>query len=166
VSETPKPEKLLWTEGSRFLKFCIIGAGSFLLSLAVFNASYLLTGRLVFSNTLAYVFSVANSFVWNRVWTFRDKRGEATWRQAARFVTANVVGYGISIGVYTLALAALVAFESGAFNGHVFFNTISVILHGRAPRYSFLLVNLAGIVSTGVIIVWNYLASRFWSFRR
>lgn len=153
-------------EVTRFIRFCIIGLSSFLFAFTVFNVSYALTGMLIFSSTLAYVLSVINGFIWNRLWTFKDRRGKPFWNQFIRFVSAYIVGYGINLIAYATFLATIHAFQNGIYSSIDIWNTTRNILQGHAEHYSFLLVNAAGVAATVVVIIWNYFANFFWSFQK
>jgi putative flippase GtrA len=60
-----------------FARFVVVGCANFVVSFAAFYASYLYlpldesTGRGAVANVLAYCAGLVNSFVLNRVWTFR-----------------------------------------------------------------------------------------------
>lgn len=153
-------------EISRFTKFCIIGAASFVAGFLVFNLSYIITGQLIFSLTVSYVSSIANGFFWNRHWTFKDRRRHSLWNQAARFICFYSVGYCINLVAYTFFLSIIIRFQHNTHPSDHFYAIAINILQGRAPRYSLLLVNIAGILATGITIIWNYLTNFFWAFEK
>jgi len=152
-------------EARRFIKFCIIGFGSLLLSLVVFNIAYAMTKRLIFSSTVTYAASVANGFFWNRRWTFRDRRAHPVWHQATKFAFFNLIGYCLNIATYSSCVAFAAAFHEYHFDSSQFSRLLPVILGGHAPPFSYLLVNIAGVLATGVVMIWNYLMSRFFTFK-
>lgn len=144
---------------TRFIKFCIIGMSSFIVGFLVFNLSYILTKQLIFSLTLAYVLSVANGFIWNRQWTFKDRREKPLWDQAIRFFCFYVLGYAINLLFYTLFLSLIVLIHDQIFHLAHFSRIVMTILHGQAKEYSLWIVNTAGLLATGIMIIWNYLTS-------
>lgn len=158
----------------RLIKYCIVGASSFLVGLLTFNVSWILLHifpvcKAVFPvcNALAYVVSVLNGFLLNRSWTFSDKRGHSVWQQAGRFAIVNIIGWAMN----TVVIAAIVASAMSLHESHNFFHrAVGValdLLTGRSKaHYSLLLLNAAGVVATGIVLVWNWLGNRHWSFRK
>jgi putative flippase GtrA len=143
-----------------------VGASSFAVGFIIFNSVYFTTGRLIFSATFSYVLSLINGFVWNRRWTFHDKRGEPRWQQAIKFTVVNATGYCLNIAVSVLLLSLISTLGQGAWRANHFRGVVFAILQGHAPHYSFLAVNGAGVVATAVVVLWNYLANHHWSFRK
>ena len=79
-----RPERALGT--LRFGKFAAVGASGYAVNLAVFA---LLTRTLGLEPEPgavgAFAVAVANNYLWNRIWTFRDTPGSIA-AQALRFV--------------------------------------------------------------------------------
>lgn len=148
----------------RFLRYCVVGASSFALGFAIFNFFFWLTRRVFISGTLSFALSVVNGFVWNRKWTFSDKRGRPVWEQALKFAVVNAVGYALNMTVTVLLLALWSA--HGVLAGNAVHHAALAILGGRTREdFTFLQVNAVGIVATAVVVMWNYLANKLWSFR-
>lgn len=153
-------------DSKRFTKFCIIGTSSFFVSLIVFNLSYFITYRLVFSFTLAYIFSVINGFIWNRHWTFKDRRKHSFWNQATRFFIFYLIGYGMNLLVYASCLSLILKFQHDPNQPNHFYTLMVDILSGHAKKYSLLAINIACIFATGVTLFFNYMTSFFWTFKK
>ncbi len=90
------------------VKFGLVGVLNTLVDMGVF---WLLT-RLPFfaayyglSHTISFACGMLNSFIWNRRWTFQDKR-RMTGGRALRFVLVNAASYGASLLVLTLLVRA------------------------------------------------------------
>lgn len=91
----------------RIAKFCLVGlSGVGVASLTLWLARDILALHLVLSGVLAHVTSVTNNFIWNQVWTFRDRRREATpavilgrW---LKYALSTLAAAGIYLGVLTL----------------------------------------------------------------
>jgi len=148
----------------RFVRYCVVGASSFLVGFLIFNAFYLITGKVALSTTLSFAVSVINGFVWNRKWTFRDKRGRPAWEQASKFLVVNLVGYALNLTIMGLVIAAWTT--SGPVFGSAAKHAAFGIITGETRHhYSFLIVNGAGVVATFFVIAWNYIANKTWSFR-
>ena len=76
----------------RFARFLVVGCANFVVSFAAFFLSYQhlpLEGRGAVANVVAYGAGLVNSFVLNRLWTFRAE-GHVGLR-AAKFVLLNAV---------------------------------------------------------------------------
>jgi putative flippase GtrA len=74
----------------RFLKFGVVGVANTLITLAVFN---------LVAVVLGWPAGFANSFVWNRRWTFADRTGIDTPRSLARFAVAGLCALLASSGI-------------------------------------------------------------------
>ena len=78
-----------------FARFVVVGCANFVVSFAAFYAAYTYlplpesSGRGAAANVLAYCAGLVNSFVLNRIWTFRAEGGVAA--HALKFVSLNAV---------------------------------------------------------------------------
>ena len=90
----------------QLLRFGVVGAGGYLVNLAVFAVAIgpLGTGHRL-AATLAFVVAVTNNFGWNRHWTFRAGAGHAGF-QAARFLAVSLAAFLIALGVLELLVSA------------------------------------------------------------
>jgi putative flippase GtrA len=148
----------------QFVKFCIVGASSTAISYAVFSLLYyglhlpawlhaVLApypawqtfvdrhhGAVVLAEAVAFALSVTNGFYWNRRWTFAHARGASAHRQYGQFVLVNVVGL-------TLDLLIIWAMTG--------------VFRPMAGVYAPL---LAKAVAISVVVFWNFLANKYWTF--
>ena len=86
-----------------FARFVVVGCTNFVVSFAAFYASYTylpLHGRGAVANVLAYAAGLVNSFVLNRIWTFRVEGRVGT--HALKFVSLNAVTLAGSTAVVWL----------------------------------------------------------------
>jgi putative flippase GtrA len=86
----------------QLLKFSAVGASGYVVNLAVYavlvrgvGLHYLLAA--VCSTSVA----IANNYLWNRLWTFRETRGDL-YHQGARFLIVSVVALGLNLGILKL----------------------------------------------------------------
>ena len=86
----------------QLLKFSAVGASGYVVNLAVYavlvrsvELHYLLAA--VCSTSIA----VANNYLWNRLWTFRETRGDL-YHQGIRFLIVSVVALGLNLGILKL----------------------------------------------------------------
>ena len=91
-----------WIE---LLKFCAVGAIGYAVNLAVYTA--LVHGASVPylpAAVCSFAVAVANNYTWNRLWTFRHRRGRVAL-QGAKFLIVSLAALGANL----LVLASLVA---------------------------------------------------------
>jgi len=84
----------------RFLKFAAVGVLNTGITFLVFNlcVAWVHTPAAL-ANVIAWIAGFANSFVWNRNWTFADRRDLRARTALARFALVNVLMLGVSEGV-------------------------------------------------------------------
>ncbi|MCI0340313.1 MAG: GtrA family protein [Planctomycetales bacterium] len=90
------PPRSRW---ARFARFAIVGASGMPVDYAVFILvkSLGLVGQwslgpldLLHANMVSVAVAIQNNFLWNRVWTFRDRRGNPLAEQWLRFNLASL----------------------------------------------------------------------------
>jgi putative flippase GtrA len=154
----------------QFVKFCIVGASSTAISFAVFTLVYY-GGRpspqpwlpawlhavlaphpagqqfveryhvaVPLAETVAFALAVSSGFYWNRRWTFAHARGASVHRQYVQFVLVNLIGLTLDL--------AIIWGSSG-------------LLRPLAGHFAPL---LAKAVATGIVVFWNFLANKYWTF--
>lgn len=118
----------------QFLRFCTVGVGNTAVDFAVFFA--LTWGGMSYlpAQAVSYSAGVANSFFFNRRWTFR-MAGKTRIVELARFIAVN--------GFSLLASAGLL-----------------YILHDA----NHLDLGISKIAATGVSVILNFIGSRLWVF--
>ncbi len=79
-------------------KFAVVGAANTAVDFALFWLLISAVGwRPVLANSFSYSAGLANSYVLNKIWTFRDaSRSRKTAHQFVRFAGFNLIGLGIS----------------------------------------------------------------------
>lgn len=85
-------------------KFGVVGAAGFVVQLGVQNALYpALVGALT-ALVIAYGFATVVTFVGNRWWAFRHRKGSGLGPELAQFAMLNVVGIFIQVGIVDLVV--------------------------------------------------------------
>lgn len=149
-------------EVERFIKFAIIGLLSTLVDFATLNllqATVLPpTGpdeatRVLAATMISYLVGLANSFFFNRQWTYPDARTRRLWVQIGQYATVYVLALAIRSLVIWLAYPLWVQVVRGAFVEMDVVNTV--------PRIA---TNLATATAIGVTMLWNFFANRYWTF--
>ena len=153
----------------QFIKFCLVGLSSTLISAGLF--SWFVYGihldRLLLAwlqrwpslqhvadqfqlyiqvaALIAFAFAVTNGYFWNSRWTFRQTDREGERRRFVKFVLVNIVGLVLNQIIVFLVNAALTA---GRPRGQ----------KGLAPLIAF-------GVATCIVVFWNFLANKHWTFK-
>ncbi|GAI24525.1 unnamed protein product, partial [marine sediment metagenome] len=126
-----------------FVRFAIVGAINTGIDFGIF---YVLTeyvgwdkekgiAFVVLAHAISFTAAVINSYILNKYWTFKSKGGDIS-KQFTKFLIVSIIGLILS----SIILSVLVKY----FDFHE--------LTGK----------LAAIV---VVLFWNYLANKFWTFR-
>lgn len=102
--------RLAWDDGGikRFLKFCVVGVSGAGVSLG-FLALFVAVAGLnkIVAQIPSYEISILTNFAFNEFWTFGDRRTpglESFLMRALKFNLVSLVGWGINLAVYALAL--------------------------------------------------------------
>ena len=134
----------------QLIKFCIVGATStvvdkgtlwFMLNHFAPQAPWWV------SATVSFCFGVTNGFVWNRRWTFRAQESGRARTQYIKFVLTNLVGLILNLSITKMFLML--------FTGQV--------VHGENPTPTTVL--LASICAIPFVVIWNFSAAKYWTFR-
>lgn len=127
----------------RFLRFLVVGALGTLLDFGLLMALKFIGMPTLPANTLSFSAGVINNFTLNRLWTFADVPKVPWVTQLLQFALVSLVGLALNNGIVLLLEGPL-----GALVGQ--------------PDWGYL---PAKVFAAGVIVFWNYLANRFWTFR-
>lgn len=152
----------------QFVKFCIVGASSTVISFGLFNLLYLhFLWTLVPSVSFAFLVSVMNGFLWNRHWTFKEAKHNAAHEQYVKFLLVNIVGWFLNTSIVVLIVAHFTSGGHGVFGDQAqFSHVVWAIVAGQAKHhYNKWLVNGALAAATCVVVFWNFFANRLWTFK-
>lgn len=139
-------------EGKRFAKFLVVGTIGAVVDFGTFN---LLTALFhlppVPSSVISFLAAVTSNFVFNRYWTYPDSRSKPVWRQGIQFTLINLVG----LAIRTPLFAALIPVWRGVLERSGAVLPISTEQLSR---------NLALGCAVLVVLVWNFVVNRFWTY--
>ncbi|MBX3082827.1 MAG: GtrA family protein [Anaerolineae bacterium] len=125
----------------RFTKFLMVGVSSTLIDVGVFTILVQAFAVATLpANILSYSLGVADNFLLNRAWTYRDARRKSALTQFGQFLAINIVG---------LCLNSLLVLMFSA--------TLQPWLGASAAL-------TAKLISTAVVMFWNFFANRLWTF--
>lgn len=119
-----------------FIKFCLVGGSNTLITLLFFYMfNKILSINYMISSILGYLCGMLNSFVLNKLWTFRNNE-KRLFPQLIKFIFVNSTSLGINLLLMYIFINKL-HFDSMA----------------------------SQIIATGFTIISNYIGSRFWVFK-
>jgi len=123
------------------VRFGVVGFLNTAVDFLLLNLLFHVAGLpLLLANTLSYSGGVANSFVWNKHWTF-SAGGSKRWRQEL-------------VAFMLVSLSALLLNDLGIL-------TLNRLFGGD----SFLAINLQKAGASAISMVWNFVGYRFFAFR-
>jgi putative flippase GtrA len=93
-------------------KFCVVGAIGYGINLAVYAGLIHAGVHFLIAATCSFLVAVTSNYTWNRLWTFRDRRGGVAV-QGMRFLIVSVA----SLGANLLVLDALITIGAGKLVG-------------------------------------------------
>ena len=139
-------------ELTRFIRFGIVGTigsvvdfGFLNLLTLVFHVPFLV------SSVISFSLAVINNFVLNRIWTFPGSRKEPIVNQLLQFGLVSVIG--LLIRTPLLAWLETVLIPMAEKNVP---NLLTPTIVGH---------NVSLAIAIGVVLMWNYFANRFWTFK-
>lgn len=130
-------------------KFGIVGGSNTAVDLGILQLLIILSGvsgGLVVSGfkAISFVAAVINSYLWNKHWSFEKKESEDTSKEFTQFVLVSIVGLVIN------AVAFTVIFNLGPALGFAFEG----------------LETVAGLISTVVVLAWNFVGYKYIVFKK
>ena len=139
-------------ERTRLLRYSIVGAIGALVDFVTLNLLVTLFGM---SSVLASVFSfiaaVVSNFTWNRYWTYPDSRSKPISRQMAEFGVVSLLGLIIRTPIFAIL--------------HPLFRDMFTLLSLPVSfSAEFLGRNLALASVIGIVMLWNFIINRIWTF--
>lgn len=158
-------------EVERFIKFAIVGAIGAIIdfgTLFVLQATLLppldpnKDLKVALASTIAFLAAVISNFVWNRLWTYPDSRSRSMRRQLVQFTSISAIGW---VG-RTLWISLSYRFLGEALMP-VFLPEIQIFRPGYIPSESAeakLGTLVAWFIGVIVVMVWNFLANRYWTY--
>lgn len=136
--------------GKPFLKYALVGITGTLIDVGLFTwlVTILPSGETirghVIAATMSFVFAVTNNYVWNSRWTFKEY-ARRDRRQFLQFLMVSCVGWALNTFAVTL------------------FSSIALQMFGSLrPMVS----AGAKICASGVVLMYNFIVNRYWTFRR
>ena len=147
-------------ELTRFIKFSVVGALGAVIDFGILNLLVQLAGfPKVMANACSFTVVVISNFVWNRLWVYPETRGDPLRKQFIQFLVVNVAGLAINTTIFYASDRWLLG-ETGLLARPV--GALALVI-GMA--HFDLAYNGAKMIATGVVLFWNFLVNRLWTFR-
>lgn len=139
------------SEQARFGKFALVGIIGSVIDFGVFNLlATALKVNSITASIISFSLAVVNNFVLNRRWTFSDSRNVPVLKQLVQFFIVSLIGLGIRTPLFAWLEKQLIPLaEKWSLN----LFTPTFIGH-----------NLSLAISILVVMLWNYIANRYWTF--
>ncbi len=131
----------------QFIKFCTVGASSAVIDAGLFFVLLKLHIAWMLARTCSFTIAVINGFIWNRRWTFKVHSRESSQSQFVKFFSINVIGLALNLAIMKF---------------------MYFIQLGHAPtahEHDLRQTAIAFLVAITIVSVWNFLGSKFWSFK-
>jgi putative flippase GtrA len=130
-------------ELTRFARFLTVGAVGTALDFTILTLLKLAGLPTLIANSLSFTAGLLNNFTFNRLWTFGDAIRPNWKRQLVQYAVVSLIGLTLNDLIVLSLEHAL-----GAWLGQ--------------PEWGYL---PAKVAATGVVVFWNYLANRTWTFK-
>jgi putative flippase GtrA len=138
-------------EQLRFLRFSIVGVIGSLIDFGVMNLlSHLLHFSLALSGSISFFCAVLSNFIWNRFWTYPDSRSKPLHKQLSMFALVSIVGIFIRLIIIFLLETPL--------RNYLYIHEVATGLGDILAK------NITLALSIGIVLLWNFLANRFWTY--
>jgi putative flippase GtrA len=149
--------RLTPAEIRRFLKFSAVGTLGAVIDIGTFHLLHTRLGLPeVPASVCSFIAAVTSNFVWNRYWTYPDSRSKPLRRQATQFALVSVIGLAIRTPLFALLLGPCSSLAT---------LLLQTPLGGTIPiSASSLGADLALVSVIIVVLFWNFLANRLWTY--
>jgi putative flippase GtrA len=139
-------------ERIRFYKFAGVGAFGAVIDFGFFNLFIKAFGiPAIVSSALSFILAVISNFILNRYWTYPDSRSKPLARQAVQFLMISLVGMGIRLILFALLEVPLI-------------NMAATYLQNIPFASKDIGHNLTLAFAIAVVMMWNYIANRYWTY--
>ncbi len=157
-------------EVERFIKFGFVGVLGFMIDAGtvlilqntllppVDAVNEALPINVAAAQSAAFILAVCSNFVWNRLWTYPDSRSRSPQLQLTQFAVVSFTGWVIRTILIDQMYAPL---------GDLSTSVIQAFHLGYAPELldqHKLGTMIALIIGVVVVMIWNFLANRYWTY--
>ncbi len=154
-------------EVERFLKFATVGVLGAIIDFGMLNllqATILrptepdVTFKVALATGTAFVTAVSSNFIWNRYWTYPDSRTRSVRRQWLQFFMVSVLGLAFRLVWVRTLFGPLGEIGVDVLGGLGLIGTLTATATRRLGT------NIAQFFAVWMVMVWNFLANRYWTY--
>jgi putative flippase GtrA len=149
ISETNRREV------KRFAKFATVGVAGMVTHLTIANVlNFGFHFPDATANAVGFMTAVLQNYLLNYNWTFADRRyttTKARWVQVSQFFVVSIIGLGINTIVREVVSHLLYPFWQTIFHNPMMAEVVNY--------------NFSIAVAIGVVLFWNFIVNRLWTFR-
>ncbi len=142
-------------ERVRFIRFAIVGSIGAVIDFGVFNLLTNLIGffknNAVYATVISFILAVLSNYYWNRVWTYPDSRSKSVGKQVTQFFIVSLIGLAVRTPLFAGLEKLLISFFSSWWH----WDFVSPV---------FMAHNSALAIVIGVVMIWNFIANRYWTY--
>jgi putative flippase GtrA len=140
-------------EQKRILKFAVVGGIGTMIDFGIFNLlSQLTLISAIVASVISFSCAVINNFFLNRAWTFKGSVARTLPVQLGQFALVSVIGLIIRTPIFAVLEKVYNSLATRFLPG--FFLSPTVVGH-----------NLALASAIIIVLIWNFIANRFWTFK-
>ena len=140
-------------ERVRFTRFLVVGAIGAVVDFGSFNLSAeWLNINAVVASVISFTAAVTSNFILNRHWTYPDSRSKPVARQWLQFAVVNLVGLFVRTPLFAFLRAPWTRLAERL---PVSWGPLTAQQLGK---------NLALACAVGVVLIWNFVANRLWTY--
>ncbi len=133
----------------RVRRFATVGVMNTTIDFVLFSLLALGFGlHVAVANMVSYSTGILNSYLWNRNWTFSDRRSRAWGAESIKFALANLGGLAVNTSIVWLVTAGYHALEGAG----VLAVSTTLVIPG------------AKVVALVGSVIFNYIAFNSWVF--
>ena len=140
-------------EKGRFIKFAIVGISGTIIDFGIFNLLLYMQFSSIFASIISFIVAVINNFYWNRIWTYPESKIHPIANQLINFSSVSLAGLIIRTILFKLIEQPSINFSEGMLSENILFSAEVV---GKNISLAFVII---------IVLFWNYLANRFWTYK-
>lgn len=155
-------------EARRFARFLVVGLITWSVDFAALNLLQRtviipeephLTVKVLLATGIAFLFGIVVNFDLNRRWTFQAMHSRMLRQQVIRYTIVTASALAIRATFIALMFAPLGRITTSILE------TLSLISAPDVSTVNQIGTNTAQMLSIGIIIFWNFLGHRYWTYR-
>lgn len=131
-------------------KFGCVGAANFAVDIGILNLLIFVFGTAVgvayiVFKVISFTFAVTNSYIWNKIWTFKKTDTKETGKEFGQFIMISVIGL-----ILNAAVAGFLVIVIGPLGGIKVKTWASV----------------SAAIASICVMAWNFIGYKFWVFKK